>query len=96
MRSMRSRSGVGSQRRPACLPALLLRPAHILADELVELLIVLDEELAQLRHDDRIDARVLPALRLAQTLVPRLVPQAVEALRLVEVEIIATDAWFDA
>lgn len=78
------------------IAGLLFRPAEILADELVEFLIVFHEELTQLRYHNRIDARVLPALRLPQTLVARLVPQAVEALRFVEVKVIATDPWLDA
>lgn len=71
---------------------LFLRPAEILADEFVEALIVLVEELPQLRDHHRTDARVTPALALPQTLLRRLIPQAVEALGVIEVEVVPADA----
>lgn len=75
-----------------CNTLSVLRPAQILADHLVESLIVLGKVTAQARHYHRIDVRMLASLRLAQTLVGRVRAQTVEALRLVEIEIVPTDA----
>lgn len=75
---------------------LLLRPAEVLADQFVKFLIVFDEKLAQFRHHHRIDPGMLAALRLPQALVAGFVAQTVETLRLVEVEVIATDSGLDS
>lgn len=73
---------------------LFLRPAEVLSNEFVEPLIVLVEKLPQLRHDHRTDTRMTPPLALLQTLLRSLVPQAVEALGVVKVEVVSTNARF--
>lgn len=66
---------------------LVLGPAEVFANQLVEALVVLHEEAAQLGDDRGVHARVLASLRLPQTLVRGVVPEAVEAFCLVEVEV---------
>jgi len=53
---------------------------------------VLIEELPQLRHDYRTDTRMTPSLALLQTLLRGFVSQAIEALGVVKVEVVSTDA----
>lgn len=69
----------------------IFRPAQFLADEVVQLLIMIVEEFTQLRHDRWIYSRVLSTFALVQTPFTAVRLQAIEPLRLVEVEIISGD-----
>lgn len=80
---------------PRRLP-LLLGPPEVLPQHVVQLLVVLAEVLPELGHDRRPDIRVLPALGLLQALVHWAVPQAVEPLGLVEVEVVGADPVLEA
>lgn len=73
------------------LSVLFLRPPQILAYKLVELLVVLAEEPAQLGDDCRVHPGVSPPLALPQAFVRRLVAQTEEALRVVKVEVVPGD-----
>lgn len=75
---------------------LLLRPAQILAHQLIEALVVLGEELSQSGHYHGVHVRVLPALGLSEAAIAVVVPQAVESLRLVKVKVLALYPVFDA
>lgn len=72
------------------LNCLILWPAEILSNEVIEPLIMLDEELPELGDDCRVDPRVLTTLRFPQTFVCRVVPQAIKAFRFVEVKILSS------
>jgi len=67
-----------------------------LAQHVVQLLIVLTEVFPELGHDRRPDVRVLPAFGLLQALVHRPVPQTVEPLGPVEVEVVGADPVLEA
>lgn len=71
-------------------------PPEILAQHVVQLLVVLVEVLPELGHDGRMYVRVPPALGLLQALVHGVVPQAVEALGPVEVEVVGADPALQA
>lgn len=82
--------------RPPPSRRSVFRPAEIVADHLVEALIVLGKVAAQSRHHHRIDVRVFAALGLAQAFVRGVGAQTVEALCLIEVEVVPTDAMLQA
>lgn len=94
--------GQPGQRRALHLPAnfattsLLLRPAEILADQFVESLIVLGEELSQSGDHHGIHMRMLPALRLSEAAIPVVIAQTVEALGFVEVKVLAIHPMLNA
>lgn len=75
---------------------LLLRPSEVLSDQLVEPLVVPAEVPPELRDDEGVDSRVAPTLALPQTPVRGLVAEAVEALRLVEVEVVRAYSRFQS
>lgn len=56
---------------------------------------MLVEELSQLRHDHRTDARMTAPFALLQTLLRGLVPQAVEAFGVIKVKVVPADARFE-
>lgn len=67
--------------------SLIFGPAEIFSDEVVEPLIVLYKKLAQFRNYRWVHSGVLASFSLAQTLICRVVAQAIETFRFVEVEV---------
>lgn len=82
---------VQQQQQQQQRPSSCLGPPEVLVQHVVELLIVVAEVLPELGHDPGTDVRVLATLGLLQALVHRVVPQTVEPLGPVEVEVVAGD-----
>lgn len=76
--------------------SLLLRPPEVLAQHVIQFLVVLAEVFPELGHDRRPDVRVFPAFGLLQALVHRTIPQAVESLSPVEIKVVCVDPVLEA